>query len=340
VPGGYYAVTLPRVTSDVTITVAADETDSVTVSVTKPNNVTITSPRPESAAYRVARDSSLTLALTLVEGYEISVKVNGIERSDLLTRESDATYTFTVPKLTASISVAIETSLRKYSVVLLAEDGVTVTGGASTRTVDHGSSLSVSVTLADGYFSPVDFIRLDGSNVRVTSETNGVYTATIGNIKANDSIRITADNGKRYITIRKDERVTLVSSSVNSTDTVQEAQLAERYEVVFKTPAGYTPTVTLQSGATITTLPEANEENTYRSYITGVSDNATIIITLTAPATGIAGVDANDPVVSVRYYNLQGQEVRHPAVTGIYILHRLHLSGRTSVEKTLIKADQ
>jgi hypothetical protein len=338
-PDGSYTIPLPRVTSDVTIAIAADLPDSVTVSVSKPDAVTVASPAlVGGAAYKVARDSSFTLTFTVAESHTIlAVKVNGAEESGWLSC-SEGVYTFAVPQVSASVSIAVEAAIKKHGIALIAGDGVTITApeGANPHAVDHGSSLSISVALADGYFAPVVLTRGDGSATNFTS-SGSEYVATIDNVTADDSIRITADNGVRYITIRKDERVTLLTSANQpSTDTVWEARIGQPFSVTFTAPAGYTPTVSLLGGAgdNVTTLG-TGQDNTYSSRISAVTTNATITIALTA-ATGIAEVDPNDPVVSIRYYNLQGQEVAQPAVTGIYILRRQHLSKRISVEKKLI----
>lgn len=336
VPGGYYTISLPRVSSNVTVTIAADLSDSVTVWLTKHDSVAITSPTLASgAAYRVARDSSLTLTFTVADGYDVSaVNVNGTDRSgDYLAVGDGGEYTLTLPQLTASVSVAIALNIRQYGVVLIAE-GVTIVApdGINPHLVSHNSSLAVRVTIAEGYFLPVKLVRRDGS-VITASASGDEYAATISNITANDTVRVTADNGIRHITIHKDARVTLVGAA----DTVLEASLTRQLDVTFTVPDGFTPTVTL-NGAPATALP-TGDANTYSLRIASVTGDATITITLTA-ATGIADADPNDPVVSVRYYNLQGQEVRQPAVTGVYVLRRQHLSGSITVVKRLVNVDR
>ena len=49
--------------------------------------------------------------------------------------------------------------------------------------------------------------------------------------------------------------------------------------------------------------------------------------------TAIIQPDANDVVVSLRYYNLQGAEITQPAENGIYIVNKLFASGKTVVTK-------
>ena len=340
-PGGYYTVTLPRVTSNVTVTIAADLSDSVTVWLAKHDSVTLTSPTLTGGAYKVARDSSLALTFTLADGYDVlAVKVNGTDRSsEYLAVDGEGVYTFTLPQLTASVSVAIEVGVRQYGVVLIAGEGVSVVApaGANPHLVDHNGSLTVRVTIAAGYFAPVKLARRDGSVITASEPSGGggEYAATISGITAADTVSITADNGVRRITVRKDARVTLV----DATDTVLAARLTEPFELIFTVPDGFTPTVTLQGegGGQLTTLP-TGAANTYSARISAVGADAILVIELAA-ATGIADVDLNDPVVSVTYYSLQGREVRQPELTGVYILRRQHLSGRTSVVKRLVKVE-
>jgi hypothetical protein len=45
-------------------------------------------------------------------------------------------------------------------------------------------------------------------------------------------------------------------------------------------------------------------------------------------------------VVSVIYYNLQGQQVRTPAITGIYLAKRTYASGKVIVTKELVVQDK
>ncbi|MDR0711808.1 MAG: hypothetical protein LBF67_05645, partial [Prevotellaceae bacterium] len=52
-------------------------------------------------------------------------------------------------------------------------------------------------------------------------------------------------------------------------------------------------------------------------------------------ATGITDIAADDPVVEVRLYNLQGQEVREIALPGIYIVKKIHASKKVTVTKEL-----
>ncbi|MDR0566492.1 MAG: right-handed parallel beta-helix repeat-containing protein [Prevotellaceae bacterium] len=341
-PGGYYTVTLPQVTTNVTVTIAADLSDSVTVWLAKHDSVTVTSPTlTGGAAGKVARDSSFTLTFTLADGYDVSaVRVNGVDRSgEYLAVDGEGVYTFTLPQLTASVSVAIEVGVRQYGVVLIAGEGVSVVApaGANPHLVDHNGSLEVRVTIAAGYFAPVKLARRDGSVITASEPSGGggEYAATISGITAADTVSITADNGVRHITVRKDARVTLV----DATDTVLAARLTEPFELIFTVPDGFTPTVTLQGegGGQLTTLP-TGAGNTYSARISAVGADAILVIALAA-ATGIADVDLNDPVVSVTYYSLQGREVRQPELTGVYILRRQHLSGRTSVVKRLVRVD-
>ena len=62
--------------------------------------------------------------------------------------------------------------------------------------------------------------------------------------------------------------------------------------------------------------------------------------TVTLSGTGKATVDVitpadNDPVVSVKYYNLLGVEMTNPSLQGVYIVKNIHASGKTQVVKQL-----
>jgi chondroitin AC lyase len=55
-----------------------------------------------------------------------------------------------------------------------------------------------------------------------------------------------------------------------------------------------------------------------------------------SPSTGMkpAGI-ANDPVISVKYYDLMGKEVVNPTAKGIYIIQKIHQSGKKVSVKTI-----
>ncbi|KAA6302760.1 MAG: hypothetical protein EZS26_000930 [Candidatus Ordinivivax streblomastigis] len=53
--------------------------------------------------------------------------------------------------------------------------------------------------------------------------------------------------------------------------------------------------------------------------------------------TGLTVIDGNDPVVAIRYYNLQGMEVRQPSQQGIYIVKKIHQSPKEEVTKIVVK---
>jgi hypothetical protein len=50
---------------------------------------------------------------------------------------------------------------------------------------------------------------------------------------------------------------------------------------------------------------------------------------------GLSAIDAKDPVILVKYYNLQGVEVRQPVEGNIYLVRKLHASQRIEVVKEL-----
>ena len=67
---------------------------------------------------------------------------------------------------------------------------------------------------------------------------------------------------------------------------------------------------------------------------------ATRTVNLITPGTN-TGINDNrnvvsDPVVEVRYYNLQGQAVRQPVTSGMYIARKTHASGKISTDKKFV----
>ncbi len=60
-------------------------------------------------------------------------------------------------------------------------------------------------------------------------------------------------------------------------------------------------------------------------------------VTVEEQETAIGGVDvANDQVIEIRYYNLQGIEIPEPATNGIYIVKKIYESKRVEIVKTFI----
>lgn len=61
-----------------------------------------------------------------------------------------------------------------------------------------------------------------------------------------------------------------------------------------------------------------------------VTINATFLST-----TGIGDISANDPIVAVKYYNMQGIQLREqPEYPEVYIVKETHQSGKVAVKKT------
>ena len=99
--------------------------------------------------------------------------------------------------------------------------------------------------------------------------------------------------------------------------------LNDGYENPQVTVGGASVTPDLSDGVYTVTLPQVTESLT-------VSLSASLI------STGISGGDPSDPVVETTYYNLQGQKLHEVAVTGIYIVRRVHASKKVVVKKELI----
>jgi hypothetical protein len=104
----------------------------------------------------------------------------------------------------------------------------------------------------------------------------------------------------------------------------------------FTLNAGYeNPQVTVD---TSTVTPDL-ADGVYTVTIPQVTENLPIRLSAML-STGISGEDfnddPNDPVVEITYYNLQGQKVREPAITGIYIVRKVHASKKVVAKKELI----
>ena len=69
---------------------------------------------------------------------------------------------------------------------------------------------------------------------------------------------------------------------------------------------------------------------------TVTSDIAVNISAKLASATGINGIEAGDFVVATIYYNIVGQEVRRPAMSGIYLIKETYFSKKVTITKRLI----
>ncbi|MDR1632145.1 MAG: hypothetical protein LBR97_04605 [Dysgonamonadaceae bacterium] len=53
--------------------------------------------------------------------------------------------------------------------------------------------------------------------------------------------------------------------------------------------------------------------------------------------TGLENIDADDPVVNVKYYDLQGRELERLSVKGVYIVKKIRASKKVDVEKVFYK---
>lgn len=95
-------------------------------------------------------------------------------------------------------------------------------------------------------------------------------------------------------------------------------------------------------------IGKADESNSYLNDYNGsqrdgsiclysVNDAGNTLNFIAANGTGIEvpSFDPNDKVVAVKYYTLQGVEVRRPATTGVYIVRNVYASGKTKAKKQL-----
>jgi hypothetical protein len=108
------------------------------------------------------------------------------------------------------------------------------------------------------------------------------------------------------------------------------------------------PVITITSESQIITIDLANDEGDienlrrlgaikFRNGTSGeVKFNVDYVAVKTALPTAIqpAG-QIDDPVVAVKYYNLQGMEISQPLEKGVYIVEKIHASQKISVTKEL-----
>jgi chondroitin AC lyase len=101
------------------------------------------------------------------------------------------------------------------------------------------------------------------------------------------------------------------------------------FELKFRVDANYkNPQVTINGAPATPVL----DNGVYVVAIEVVNEELTIAISATL---GLDGIDPNDVVTRLQYYNLQGQEIREPSVSGIYIVKKTYASKKTVEIKEL-----
>ncbi|MDR1738707.1 MAG: hypothetical protein LBR66_07840 [Candidatus Symbiothrix sp.] len=196
--------------------------------------------------------------------------------------------------------------------VVLAGDPTAVTGTAYTLIFKPET----------GYTHPT--VTVNGTAATVT-RADSIYTLIVPNVTADLSIDITCSE----IVWRT---LTVTSSGVTFTKTPP-TQIADGdpYTLTFTLQSGYENPVVTVDGTAYTLAAPVN--GVYTITIATVSADVTIDIASTN--TGL--YDVVPQVVAVKYYTLQGMEVRQPSQDGIYIVKRIYDNQQTKVSKEIIR---
>lgn len=221
-----YTVTWSNPT-DATITVKAN-------SETFDGNNKIAGNTALSSGIMVLKGTTLTVTVAASEGYNVTdTTVTGA------TDNGNGTYT-----VSGATTIAATTAKKTYAVTWSnptgAEISVTANGTAisSGTTVEHGTSISVTVTADSGY--RLNTVTIGGINQDgVSTEHNGSHT--INNYTVNDATHITATSVKVYlITISDSGTTTTVTNTSNNNATVENGHYVDTGSVLSITVAANT----------------------------------------------------------------------------------------------------
>ena len=144
--------------------------------------------KDKASTFTVNHGTSATITFTPDDGYKIkSVKVNGV---DMTSSVKDNSYT--INSITADTSVEVEFAIITYTLSIKATgngsasyDGTTIKDKASTFTVNHGASATITFSLEDGY--RIKFVKVNEVDVS-SSVVDNQYT--ISNITAETSLNV------------------------------------------------------------------------------------------------------------------------------------------------------
>ncbi|MDR0711255.1 MAG: DNRLRE domain-containing protein [Prevotellaceae bacterium] len=308
------------------------------VAITASSAVTLISPAVLGDNPVPYRSSSYAVSFTVAGGITPEVTVND-DPVSVGDPDEDGVYTLTLTDIVENKTINISAG---YSVTVASGAGVTVVSpdGGSPYAVAKDSPFELRFTLNEGY----ENLQVTMDNSPVTPNlVDGVYTVSIPQVAADVNITIAADaiadepTATVTVTFAAGAGITIVSSSGSSPYV---ARYGSAFELRFTLNEGYenlqvmvgsSPvTPDLADGVYTVTIPQLT--------IPQVTENLTLTISLSATplSTGISGEDLNDPVVETTYYNLQGQKLREPAITGIYIVRRVHASKKVVAKKELV----
>ncbi|MDR1341813.1 MAG: fibronectin type III domain-containing protein [Prevotellaceae bacterium] len=278
-----------------------------------------------------------------VASYTIYLDGNSVQTvpasrtADTLKNLNDGTYLVQLAAVSASGKVSPKTPndlildilADSYSVTINESAGITITAptgtSGKTHTVPLGSSLEVKFTVNAGYENPV--VLLDGEPV-TPAVSNGEYSLVVeSSVSVTLSISVTPIP---VVTIAADNvSINVISPSGSSHPTPAGSQLV----IQFAPKVGYeNPTVTVGNEV----VAPVDNGGTYTVTITVTASVTVTISAAPVTSTGIDGIEPGDYVVATVYYNLQGQEIRKPAISGIYILKKTYASRKVLATKRLV----
>jgi hypothetical protein len=204
--------------------------------------------------------------------------------------------------------------------------GVDITSPSNlTSTVSMGDSLTITFTLDGAYENPV--VTANAAPVSCVL-TDAGYVAVI---KSTINVKVSiAASLKPTVTLTVDESIVIISPSGLS----HTVETNSSFSIQFNLRQGYANPVVTVNGSNV---DPTFSGGVYNVSIT-ITENTTVSLSASpAPVTGIEdNVWDNDYVVATIYYNLLGQEVRTPAVSGIYFVKETYASKKTVVRKKLI----
>jgi hypothetical protein len=233
------------------------------------------------------------------------------------------------PKTPNSLELTILAN--SYNVTIDESAGIAITAPAGTSSKTHavplGDSLVVKFTVDAGYENPV--VLLAGEPVTPALSDDGEYTLVV---KSDFSVTLSISATLvPVVTIAADNvSINVISPSGGSS---HPTPAGSEFEIRFTLKVGYeNPTVTV-GGEAVTPV---NEGGVYTVTFTVTAGVIVSISAVPVSSTGIDDIEQGDYVVATVYYNLQGQEVRKPAISSIYILKETYASKKVLTTKRLV----
>ncbi|MDR1022796.1 MAG: glycoside hydrolase family 88 protein [Prevotellaceae bacterium] len=218
--------------------------------------------------------------------------------------------------------------------------GVTLTAlsGIDRYEVARGGDFRLAFTVDEHYVNPQ--ITVNGALRTPDIFMDSIYTLTTTVTGVTD-IAVTATPVEYNLTLTIDSHITLLAPAAAGAIPVA---YGSAFAVSFRVENGYQPLLEVD-GAEVP-LGTPNAEGVYTlTAIASIGGEHRVALSAskitepptTEPPTAVHGEANNDPVVEVKRYNLQGQEVRDVLLPGIYIVKKIHASKKVTVTKELRK---